>query len=124
MPILATALLGIAGQAAWKLVTYLYDRFTAPASQPAPTPAGGTSFESSLSAATSARAVAAAPTATAAPAVSFGSPMATATATPMSASMLPPSAGADAGSLFARAESPALSNVIDRYHRMAEVQAP
>jgi hypothetical protein len=102
---LATILLGVAGQAAWKLATYIYDRVTAAGSSPTSASAPG-SFERSLAEVTSPGAVAA-PTGT--PAVA----------------RLPQAAAipeGDAGSFGAG--RPAMASVIDIYHRMSEVQAP
>jgi hypothetical protein len=49
MPLFATVLLGLAGQAAWKLATYLYDRVTAPSPAAAGTTApAAASFERAL----------------------------------------------------------------------------
>jgi hypothetical protein len=108
MPMLATAILGIAGQAVWKLATYLYDRFTAPSA-----PAAGasttptTSFASSLADATSTAASAA---------TQASGLLASAPQDPVTVS--------DVGGVLFTARKAALANVADLYRRMAEVQAP
>ena len=104
MPVLGTVLLGILGQAAWKLATSLYDRITGPgaAAQPASTAA---SFASSLAEARSTAAV--------------GAPGAV-----QATARLPEAPAISAiGTTFFGAARPPMANVLALYQRMGDPQA-
>ena len=112
MPMLATILLGVAGNAAWKLATYLYDRFTAPSPSSVAGASAPGSFARSLAEVTGPRAAMA--------------PAATAAAATPGAARLPQASnftGADPGSI-GPAATPEMASITSAYHRMAEVQAP
>jgi hypothetical protein len=110
MPLFATAILGIASQAAWKLASYLFERITgpsAPSSAPASAGASAGGFQRSLAEATSAQAVRA------------GRVSPARAVLPQDPAKLPDTTMASFGG-----GSLASANVADLYRRIAEIQAP
>jgi hypothetical protein len=125
MPFIATLLMGIAGQAAWKLVNHIYERFTAKSTTPgapgADAPATTNSFQRSLAEATTARATSASGAtalAPAKPAASF------APATASGFALTPVAFAGPPSTLTAPSTPAAMRTAIDSYRLVAHLQAP
>ena len=103
MPLFATALLGIVGQAVWKLATHVYGRLTTPGASTAVEPPA--KFERSLAEASSAQAVTA------------GRALCAPTALSQDLVALP-----DTGTISFGSRPPAMASVVETYRRMAEIQ--